>query len=395
MNRQSYLIPNPFCGMKWIGSVFIIVCVVLTYFCIMPVSAGARSDLVFDLGGGVEDMTNTVYNGIAVYSTTISSDPYSPGMSVWVTDESKSYGSVDFVFKSHLSNDKERYSLSSCSLGDECYYGKWSVIPEEPLIKFRVGNYLVQIKAIADKKSQINILSYGQKIADVLSGPSDNTDSFDDIWNEYFAADFSELKRLESFIDDKNKELKRAETQPSYEVDPQPVYPDGGYGEASLPSTQNIGQSYDVATINAEISRAQNTIDRINTNYNSYSKEEVSKYYSLSGDDRQKIRDDTERLISIYKKEIDDQNDIISEGEAELAAVLVGFDYDSDDGSGMRNLGEDANDPSSTTLMKSHYAGLKIDSAQKKIEKFEDKILKSQSIINNLELAEKLQSASS
>lgn len=50
------------------------------------------------------------------------------------------------------------------------------MIPEEPLLKYRLGNYLVQIKAIADKKTQVDILSYGKKIADVLSGSSDDTD---------------------------------------------------------------------------------------------------------------------------------------------------------------------------------------------------------------------------
>lgn len=63
-------------------SVLILACLICGIFCTHPVLAEKRSDLVFDLGGGIEDMTNTVYNGIAVYSTSVSSDPYSPGMSV-------------------------------------------------------------------------------------------------------------------------------------------------------------------------------------------------------------------------------------------------------------------------------------------------------------------------
>ncbi len=132
--------------MKWVIRVIIITSFILASFCISSVMADARKDLVFDIGSMDRDGPYHTPDIIANYKTSLPGEK-STGMSVWVSDQSvyNNPEALDYVFKGHLAGKREKSELSTCSIGDECYYGKRSANPDYSDLIFRINNFIVEI----------------------------------------------------------------------------------------------------------------------------------------------------------------------------------------------------------------------------------------------------------
>lgn len=158
------------------NSCLILACLICGLFFIMPVSAEPRSDLVFDLGGGIErDGPYHTPDIIANYYTRTSNANGGNwgGMGVIANDLNVYFSSdIKGGFTSyHLEPEKEKYNFQECSLGDECYYHPTeNGYLQDGVLLFRINNYVVRIGENGYKP--VDILSYGQKIANVLSGSS-------------------------------------------------------------------------------------------------------------------------------------------------------------------------------------------------------------------------------